>query len=355
VAAPPSRAGGDRCNALHPHGHHSVVALASWPQLQRDRCHTIDRDRRRLTQTEAAVETQRPAGQPEAATAPRRRTRPPVASDTQTPEPSPTTRRGDALHATGEPGGAPTSSRTARPRPWPTSDGRSVTTTPATGSSALLGRFHGVSGAPDLTRVEYAVGAPWIYFTLFVEGLPPRAAPRLRHRNRHGQGRRGDWLIAGDARRLDVDDDRRAGLPRYEQRRRRLPTDAHDAPVTSEPATMSWSSTKATARIPTRLDPPGAQRRRRDRDRHQEQLDRSIRGVLVGGWTMRASRIQPGGLPRPLQPGRSRVARQRQQQLPAQGRLQVDSTCRWVQASHRGRRSRVCPFRRRHPVPSVDF
>ena len=52
----------------------------------------------------------------------------------------------------------------------------------------------------DLNRVEYAVGAPWIYFTLFVEGLPPEGSLALYaieiDMDKDG---RGDWLIAGEA------------------------------------------------------------------------------------------------------------------------------------------------------------
>ena len=52
----------------------------------------------------------------------------------------------------------------------------------------------------DLTRVEYAVGAPWIYFTLFVEGLPPDGSQAIYaieiDMDRDG---RGDWLVAGEA------------------------------------------------------------------------------------------------------------------------------------------------------------
>jgi hypothetical protein len=50
----------------------------------------------------------------------------------------------------------------------------------------------------DLTRVEYAVGAPWIYFTLFVEGLPPDGSQAIYaveiDMDRDG---RGDWLAPG--------------------------------------------------------------------------------------------------------------------------------------------------------------
>jgi hypothetical protein len=52
----------------------------------------------------------------------------------------------------------------------------------------------------DMTRAEFAVGAPWIYFTLFLEGLPPADSQAL-----YGveidldKDGRGDWLIVGAA------------------------------------------------------------------------------------------------------------------------------------------------------------
>ena len=52
----------------------------------------------------------------------------------------------------------------------------------------------------DMNRAEFAVGAPWIYFTLFLEGLPPADSQAL-----YGveidldKDGRGDWLIVGAA------------------------------------------------------------------------------------------------------------------------------------------------------------
>ena len=79
----------------------------------------------------------------------------------------------------------------------------------------------------DLNRVEYAVGAPWIYFTLFVEGLPPEGSLALYaveiDMDKDG---RGDWLIAGEAPpELDLDNRRGARLSRYQQRYRRHTSD----------------------------------------------------------------------------------------------------------------------------------
>jgi hypothetical protein len=52
----------------------------------------------------------------------------------------------------------------------------------------------------DLTRAEFAVGAPWIYFTLYLEGLPPADSLALYgveiDMDKDG---RGDWLIVGAA------------------------------------------------------------------------------------------------------------------------------------------------------------
>jgi len=220
----------------------------SWPSAaarpvphHRSRSPSPDADR-------AAVETQ--AAQPRSRS---RYRRPagghgrPVASDTQTPEPSP--HAPAVVHST-QPGtreAPPTSSRTARPRPWPTSDGRSVTTTPQLARAPFSADSMEYQAHLDLTRVEYAVGAPWIYFTLFVEGLPPRQRRRLRHRNRHGQGRPRDWLIAAMPRRLDVDDD---GVQAYRDTNNDVGASRPmltDAPVTSGTGYDELVSTKATA------------------------------------------------------------------------------------------------------------
>ncbi len=52
----------------------------------------------------------------------------------------------------------------------------------------------------DLTRAEYAVGAPWVYYTLFIEGLPPAGSKALYaieiDMDKDG---RGDWLVSGEA------------------------------------------------------------------------------------------------------------------------------------------------------------
>jgi hypothetical protein len=157
-----------------------------------------------LTQTEAAVETlaAQPA-QPAAATAaPPADTAAPVASDTLTPEPSPTTRP-PVVHATqpGNPGGA-TNFVSDRSSKALANERRAI------GDDYTRNWLERPFSADtmeyqahlDLTRVEYAVGAPWIYFTLFIEGLPPEGSTAAYaieiDMDKDG---RGDWLIAGDA------------------------------------------------------------------------------------------------------------------------------------------------------------
>lgn len=157
-----------------------------------------------LTQTQAAVGTQ--AGQPpapEAATpgAPAD-TAAPEATATETPEPSPTTRP-PVVHAAqpGNPGGATnfvydrSSKALANERRAIGDDYTRNWLERPFSADAMDYQAH-----LDLTRVEYAVGAPWIYFTLFIEGLPPEDSPATYaieiDMDKDG---RGDWLIAGEA------------------------------------------------------------------------------------------------------------------------------------------------------------
>jgi hypothetical protein len=157
-----------------------------------------------LTQTQAAVGTQ--AGQPaapEAVTpgAPAD-TVAPAETATETAEPSPTSRP-PVVHTTqpGNPGGATNfvydrSSKTLANERRAIGDDytRNWLERPFS-ADAMEYQAH-----LDLTRVEYAVGAPWIYFTLFVEGLPPEGSTAAYaieiDMDKDG---RGDWLIAGEA------------------------------------------------------------------------------------------------------------------------------------------------------------
>ncbi len=157
-----------------------------------------------LTQTAAAVEAQ--PGQPAAAVAttaaPPAGTAAPVEQATATLEPSPTSRP-PVVHTTqpGNPGGATnfvsdrSSKALANERRAIGDDYTRNWLERPFSADAMEYQAH-----LDLTRVEYAVGAPWIYFTLFVEGLPPEGSQALYaieiDMDKDG---RGDWLIAGEA------------------------------------------------------------------------------------------------------------------------------------------------------------
>ncbi len=157
-----------------------------------------------LTQTAAAVEAQ--PGQPAAAVAttaaPPAGTAAPVEQATATLEPSPTTRP-PVVHGAqpGNPGGATnyisdrsSKALAAERRAIGDDYTRNWLERPFS-ADAMEYQAH-----LDMTRVEYAVGAPWIYFTLFVEGLPPQGSVAIYaieiDMDKDG---RGDWLIAGEA------------------------------------------------------------------------------------------------------------------------------------------------------------
>ena len=157
-----------------------------------------------LTQTAAAVGAQpgQPAEPEETTPLPPADTVAPAETATETTEPSPTSRP-PVVHTTqpGNPGGATNfvydrSSKTLANERRAIGDDytRNWLERPFS-ADAMEYQAH-----LDLTRVEYAVGAPWIYFTLFVEGLPPEgsAAAYAIEIDMDKDGR-GDWLIAGEA------------------------------------------------------------------------------------------------------------------------------------------------------------
>lgn len=157
-----------------------------------------------LTQTQAAVATQAglPAQPADATPVPPADTAAPEASATETPEPSPTTRPPVVHNAQpGNPGGATnfisdrSSKALANERRAIGDDYTRNWLERPFSADAMEYQAH-----LDLTRAEYAVGAPWIYFTLFVEGLPPEGSQAIYaieiDMDKDG---RGDWLIAGEA------------------------------------------------------------------------------------------------------------------------------------------------------------